>query len=150
MLKCADDITRRPPSSSHPGVTVTTTAIAISERILWIREQRVLLDGDLAKLYGVSTGNLIQSVKRNIERFPADFTFQLAENEWATLRSQIVISNSGRGGRRYAPYAFTEQGIAMLSSVLKSPQAIAVNIEIMRTFVKLRAAMQSKNIRSAS
>ena len=69
MLKCADDIARRPPSS-HPGATVTTTAIAISERILWIREQRVLLDGDLAKLYGVSTGNLIQSVKRNIERFP--------------------------------------------------------------------------------
>ena len=89
-------------------------------------------------LYDVQTKVLVQAVKRNIERFPPDFMFQLSPEEWKTLRSQTVTS-SGRGGRRTAPYAFTEQGVAMLSSVLGSTRAIAVNIEIMRTFVRVRA-----------
>jgi hypothetical protein len=81
---------------------------------------------------------LVQAIKRNIERFPADFMFQLSTEEWGSLRSQFVTSNGGRGGRRYAPYAFTEQGVAMLSSVLNSSRAIAINIEIMRAFVQVR------------
>lgn len=97
-----------------------------------------MLDADLAELYGVQTKVLVQAVKRNAERFPADFMFQLRSDEWASLRSQFVTSKPGRGGRRTAPYAFTEQGVAMLSSVLGSQRAIAVNIEIMRTFVKVR------------
>jgi len=111
----------------------------IQSRILALREQRVMLDADLAQLYGVETRVLVQAVKRNLARFPGDFMFQLSDEEFAALRSQSVISNTeGRGGRRTAPYAFTEQGVAMLSSVLGSPRAIAVNIEIMRTFVKVR------------
>jgi hypothetical protein len=110
----------------------------IAQSILVVRGHKVLLDEDLAALYGVATGVLIQAVKRNIRRFPADFMFQLTDAEWTVLRSRIVISSSGHGGRRYAPYVFTEQGVAMLSSVLASEQAIAVNIEIMRAFVKLR------------
>lgn len=109
----------------------------IESRILLLRKQRVMLDADLAALYGVETKVLVQAVKRNLGRFPADFMFQLTAEEWSALRSQSVTSN-GRGGRRYAPYAFTEQGVAMLSSVLGSARAIAINIEIMRTFVKVR------------
>lgn len=115
----------------------------ISQSILMLRDQRVLLDTKLAALYGVPTGALVQAVKRNLERFPEDFMFQLTASEWAALRSQLVISNEGRGGRRYAPYAFTEQGVAMLSSILKSPHAIAVNIEIMRAFVRMRVLLAS-------
>ena len=112
----------------------------IGSRILTLREQRVMLDADLAELYGVETRVLVQAVKRNLGRFPEDFMFQLSGEEWQALRSQTVISNAeGRGGRRTAPYAFTEQGVAMLSSVLGSTRAIAVNIEIMRTFVRVRA-----------
>lgn len=115
----------------------------IGSRILTLREQRVMLDADLADLYGVATKVLVQAVKRNLVRFPADFMFQLTAEEFGVLRSQSVTSNAGnppgRGGRRTAPYAFTEQGVAMLSSVLGSPRAIAVNIEIMRTFVRVRA-----------
>ena len=111
----------------------------IESRILALREQRVMLDADLALLYGVETRVLVQAIKRNTARFPADFMFQLSPEEFANLRSQFVISSSGYGGRRYAPYAFTEQGVAMLSTVLGSPRAIAINIEIMRTFVKVRA-----------
>ena len=110
----------------------------ITRSILLLRGQKVLLDADLAELYGVQTRVLVQAVKRNLERFPEDFMFQLDAEELAALRSQSVISKVGRGGRRYAPYAFTEQGVAMLSSVLSSPQAIAVNIEVMRSFVRLR------------
>lgn len=110
----------------------------IASRILSLREQRVMLDADLALLYGVETRVLVQAVKRNAARFPEDFMFQLTASEFAALRSQLAPS-SGRGGRRTAPYAFTEQGVAMLSSVLGSPRAVAVNIEIMRTFVKVRA-----------
>lgn len=97
-----------------------------------------MLDEDLADLYGVETRVLVQQVKLNIKRFPADFMFQLTDDEAEALRSQIVISNEGRGGRRYAPYVFTEQGVAMLSGVLRSDRAIAVNIEIMRAIVELR------------
>lgn len=110
----------------------------IELRIFTVRGQRVMLDSDLASLYDVPTKALVQQVKRNIDRFPEDFMFQLDLSECATLRSQIVTSNAGRGGRRYAPYAFTEHGVAMLSSVLSGDRAIAVNIEIMRTFIRLR------------
>lgn len=116
----------------------------IAQRILLLRGQKVLLDADLAALYEVETKVLLQAVKRNQERFPVDFMFQLDAGEWTALRSQSVTSNekpAGRGGRRYAPYAFTEQGVAMLSSVLSSPQAVQVNIAIMRAFVKLRESL---------
>lgn len=112
-------------------------------RILVIRGRHVMLDEDLADLYGVETKRLIEQVKRNAERFPADFMFRLDETEAAVLRSQIATSKSSRGGRRYAPYVFTEQGVAMLSGVLRSKRAIAVNIEIMRAFVELRRAAAS-------
>jgi ORF6N domain-containing protein len=118
-------------------------APAIEKRILAIRGRQVMLDEDLADLYGVETRVLVQQVKRNAKRFPEDFMFQLTSAEAEALRSQIVISNEGRGGRRYAPYVFTEQGIAMLSGVLRSDRAIAVNIEIMRTFVELRRVASS-------
>jgi hypothetical protein len=118
-------------------------APAIEKRIFVIRGRQVLLDEDLADLYGVETKRLVEQVKRNLERFPEDFMFQLSREEAAALRSQIATSNIGRGGRRYAPYVFTEQGVAMLSSVLRSKMAIAVNIEIMRTFVELRRVVTS-------
>jgi ORF6N domain len=115
----------------------------IGSRILTLREQRVMLDAHLAELYGVQTKVLVQAVKRNLARFPEDFMFQLAAEKFANLRSQSVTSSAGgfagHGGRRTAPYAFTEQGVAMLSSVLGSTRAIAVNIEIMRTFMRVRA-----------
>jgi hypothetical protein len=138
----------------------------IERAILLIRDEKVMLDADLAALYGVATRVLIQAVKRNAERFPPDFMFQLTKEEVDLLRSQSVTSKSAsrldqgdseilrsqfviskigdpRGGRRYPPYAFTEQGVAMLSSVLHSPRAIAVNIEIMRTFIRLRRMLAS-------
>lgn len=102
-----------------------------------IRGCKVILDQELADLYQVENKALLQSMKRNIDRFPADFMFQSTKEEWGHSRSQIVTS-SGWGGRRYAPYAFTEQGVAMLSSVLRSKRAVQVNIQIMRTFVRLR------------
>lgn len=113
-------------------------APAIEKRIFVVRGRQVMLDEDLADLYGVETKRLIQQVKRNLKRFPQDFMFQLSRPEAEALRSQIATSNDGRGGRRYAPYVFTEQGVAMLSGVLRSDRAIAVNIEIMRAFVELR------------
>jgi hypothetical protein len=102
-----------------------------------------MLDADLAALYGVQTKVFVQAVKRNLARFPTDFMFQLTAEEWANLRSQFVTSSSGHGGRRTIPYAFTEQGVAMLSTVLSSERAIAVNIEIMRAFVRLRSVLAS-------
>jgi hypothetical protein len=117
--------------------------IETSESILVLRGHKVLLDEELAALYGVETKVLVQAVKRNLARFPADFMFQLTASEWAGLRSQIVTSKPSRGGRRYAPYAFTEQGVAMLSSVLGSERAIAVNIQIMRAFVRMREMLVS-------
>ena len=115
----------------------------IEKTILRIRNHRVMLDTHLATLYGVKTRVLIQAVKRNTGRFPADFMFQLTDKEEKSLRSQIVISKKERGGRRYLPYVFTEQGVAMLSSVLHSERAIHVNITIMRAFVKLRRTMSA-------
>lgn len=110
----------------------------IASRIYLIREQRVMLDADLAELYGVLTKNLNLAVRRNERRFPEDFMFQLTTEETEALRLQIAASNTGRGGRRYLPFVFTEQGVAMLSSVLKSDRAADVNVAVMRTFVRLR------------
>jgi hypothetical protein len=117
-------------------------SLRIMESIVVVRGHRVLLDARLADLYGVATKVLVQAVKRNVDRFPQDFMFQLNKHELAALRSQIVTSKaSGRGGARYAPYVFTEQGVAMLSSVLNSRRAIAINVEIMRVFVRIREAV---------
>ena len=110
----------------------------VADRILSIRGHRVMFDADLAELYGVPTKRLNEAVRRNAARFPEDFMFQLTAEEAETLRSQFATSN-GRGGRRYIPYAFTEPGVAMLSSVLNSEQAVQVNIAIMRAFVRLRS-----------
>jgi hypothetical protein len=107
-----------------------------------LRETRVMLDADLAALYGVETKLLLRAVRRNAERFPFDFMLQLSEEEFDDLRIQFGTSSSW-GGRRFRPYAFTEQGVAMLSSVLHSPRAIQVNIEIMRAFVRQRAMLAS-------
>ena len=112
----------------------------IETKILILRGQKVLLSTHLAELYGVLPKALVQDVKRNAERFPSDFMFQLSDQEFANLKSQIVTSIWG-GQRRAAPYAFTEQGVAMLSTVLRSRRAVLVNIEIMRTFVRLRQLM---------
>jgi hypothetical protein len=110
----------------------------IDRVILVVRGYRVIIDADLASMYGVTTRALVQAVKRNRRRFPKDFVVKLTKEDLAILRSQSVISRSGHGGRRTAPYAFTEQGVAMLSSVLHTPRAVRVNIEIMRAFVRLR------------
>lgn len=114
----------------------------IERAIYLIRSRKVMLDADLAELYGVETRVLVQAVKRNLDRFPEDFMFQLSKEEFDNLRSQSVIS-SDWGGRRYPPYAFTEQGVAMLSSVLNSKRAISVNVEIMRAFVRLRQLLST-------
>jgi hypothetical protein len=103
-----------------------------------VRGQKVILDRDLAVLYGVETRTLNQAVRRNLDRFPADFLFQLTEAERDSLRSQIVISNVGRGGRRYLPYAFTEHGAYMAASLLNSPRAVEISVFVVRAFVKLR------------
>ena len=136
----------------------------LAQLVFLVRSEKVLLDADLAMLYGVETGALNRAVKRNIERFPADFMLQLSLDEWEDLKCQVGISSSPasaaktqkpgtirsqiaatslHGGRRAIPYAFTEQGIAMLSSVLRSQRAVEVNIAIMRTFVQLRRLMDS-------
>ncbi|OGR82114.1 MAG: DNA-binding protein [Elusimicrobia bacterium RIFCSPLOWO2_01_FULL_54_10] len=110
----------------------------IENKIYIIRGHRVMLDSDLAELYDVKTKELNKAVKRNLDRFPSDFMFVLTPSEHESLRCQIGTSNDGRGGRRYLPHTFTEQGVAMLSSVLKSRRAIQINILIMRAFTKLR------------
>jgi hypothetical protein len=115
----------------------------IERRIYLIRGHRVMLDNELAELYEVPTKVFNQAVARNRERFPEDFMFQLTKTEDQLLRSQIVTSKKGRGGRRYLPYVFTEQGVAMLSSVLNSERAVQVNIAIMRAFVRLRSMLSS-------
>jgi hypothetical protein len=114
----------------------------IEQAILLIHGQKVMLDADLAMLYQVTTGNLNAAVKRNPDRFPRDFLFRLTKSEFANLRLQFASSRLW-GGRRYPPYAFTEQGVAMLSSVLRSARAARVNVEIMRAFVRLRAMLAS-------
>ena len=115
----------------------------IESKIYVVRGHKVMLDSGLAELYEVATKVLLQAVKRNLERFPEDFMFQLNVQEFMNLRLQIVTSSSGHGGRRYLPFVFTEQGVAMLSSVLNSPRAVQVNIEIMRAFVRLRQMLAS-------
>ena len=115
----------------------------IEKAIYFIRGEKVMLDRDLARLYEVETKILNRAVKRNLQRFPLDFMFQLTEDEADALRCQIGTSNKGRGGRRYLPYVFTEHGVAMLSTVLNSERAITANIEIMRAFVKLRQLLVS-------
>ena len=115
----------------------------IEQKIYVVRGQRVMLDADLAGLYGVKTKILNKAVKRNLDRFPEDFMFQLNNQELEHLRFQNGTSKIGRGGTRYLPYAFTEQGVAMLSGVLTSPRAIKVNVEIMRAFVRLRQVLAS-------
>ncbi|MGO9200971.1 MAG: ORF6N domain-containing protein [Limisphaerales bacterium] len=125
-----------------PKQTRPVPFAAIESRIHLIRETKVMLDADLAELYGVATKNLNKAVERNRERFPEDFMFQLSLREFAGLRFRFGTSKS-RGGRRYLPYAFTQEGIAMLSSVLRSPRAVAVNVEIMRAFVRMRRMLLS-------
>ncbi len=115
----------------------------IERRIFLIRGKKVMLDSDLAELYSVPTKRLNEQVRRNSVRFPEDFMFELTKDEARVLRSHFATSKKGRGGRRYRPYAFTEQGVAMLSTVLKSEQAIKINIEIMRAFVQLRYLLSS-------
>jgi len=115
----------------------------IERKIYLIRGHKVMLDRDLAELYQVPTRRLNEQVKRNLTRFPADFMFQLSDEEAENLRSQFATSSTSHGGRRYLPYVFTEQGVAMLSSVLNSERAVQVNIAIMRTFVKLRQMLAS-------
>ena len=115
----------------------------IANKVFLIRGIKVMLDQDLAELYDVETRILVRNVRRNIDRFPEDFMFQLTKKEDEVLKSQIGISKKGRGGRRYLPYAFTEQGVAMLSSVLRSRLAIQVNIQIIRTFTRLQEILAS-------
>ncbi len=126
-------------------MTTTVPIESIVNKIVFIRDEKVMLDRDLAELYGVETGALNRAVKRNTERFPEDFMFQVASEEAEVLRCQTGISKPGRGGRRYLPYVFTEQGVAMLSSVLNSKRAIDMNIAIMRAFVQLRKMIASNN-----
>ena len=127
---------------------LTTSNLAVSvqiveRKIYLIRGHKVMIDVDLAELYGVATRELNQQVQRNRRRFPDDFMFQLTKQEAENLRSQFVISRSGHGGRRFLPYVFTEPGVAMLSSVLSSEHAIEVNIMIMRAFIRLRQMLES-------
>ena len=131
--------------NSGEVVAVAPAREAIERRILVVRGLSVMLDHDLADLYGVETGALVRAMKRNSERFPEDFAFQLSAEEWDNLRCQIGISSEAHGGRRFVPYVFTEQGVAMLSSVLRSGRAVAVNIEIMRTFVALRRVVEARD-----
>src|SRR3990167_6959719 len=137
-------------SGKMTNKSLITSVAQIESQILLIRGQKVMLDEDLAALYEVETKELNRAVKRNIERFPDDFMFQLTADEFANLRFQFgtsslksQIDTSRWGGRRYPPYAFTEQGVSMLSSVLRSSRAIQVNIAIMRTFVQLRQMLSS-------
>jgi len=127
-------------ASSNKGLALVKR---IEHTVLSVRGHNVMLDEDLAALYDVDVKVLNQAVKRNRSRFPEDFMFRVTDREATALRSQIVTAKLGRGGRRTAPYAFTEQGVAMLSSVLRSPRAVRVNIEIMRAFVRLRQMLAS-------
>ena len=128
-----------PRRSSKTSSSLVRT---VEQSIVMVRGEKVILDFVLAPMYGVTTKTLVQAVRRNHDRFPNDFMYQLTPQEVTRLRSQIVTSN-GRGGRRRRPYAFTEQGVAMLSSVLRSERAVRVNVEIMRAFVRLRRLLVS-------
>lgn len=131
------------PAKSSTSQKLAVPVILIERKIYLIRDQKVMIDTDLAELYGVPTYRLNEAVKRNRRRFPPDFMFCLTKKEAESLRSQFAIPKKGRGGRRTLPYVFTEQGVAMLSSVLTSERAIEVNIVIMRAFVKLRQMLES-------
>lgn len=131
---------KKASKKSVPAALVLTEA-KLAPLVQFIRGERVMFDRDLAMLYGIETRVLKQAVRRNLERFPDDFMFELTDAEFADWRSQFVISNADKIGLRYPPMAFTEQGVAMLSSVLRSPVAVEVNIAIMRTFVQLRRLM---------
>jgi hypothetical protein len=160
---------KKPPAKKAVSKPVSLSLIPdqLAPLVIRLRRENVILDSDIAELYGVETKVLNQAVKRNIDRFPADFMFELTEEELENLRSQFVTSSSrsqlvtlkdtpnlksqiaissSHGGRRTLPYAFTEQGVAMLSSVLRSQRAVEVNIAIMRTFVQLRSLMQSNKL----
>lgn len=130
------------PGTNAGGAQPIIPAERIEQAILLIRGEKVMLDADLARLYRVETGALTRAVRRNLVRFPPDFMFQLTTEEYENLKCQFGIS-SRWGGRRHPPYAFSEQGVAMLSSVLRSPRAVAVNVEIMRAFVRLRKMLAS-------
>lgn len=130
---------------SKTTVPVIPTMSATS-KIHLIRGKRVMLDADLAQLYGVKTKALNLAVRRNLERFPDDFMFRLTQEEADSLRFQFETSKKGRGGRRYLPYAFTQEGVAMLSSVLHSPRAVQANIQIMRAFIKLREMVATNEL----
>jgi hypothetical protein len=132
-----------PHKKNLTATSLSLSVQVIERRIYLIRRQKVMVDFDLAELYGVPTKRLNQQVTRNKKRFPKDFMFRLTRHEAESLRSQIATSNIGRGGRRYLPCVFTEQGVAMLSSVLSSEQAIDVNIAIMRAFVRLRQILET-------
>ena len=138
------------PQRKDRFVAQTIPVEQVERKIYWIRGHKVMVDSDLAELYGVTTKRLNEQVRRNMSRFPSDFMFQLVPKEAKSLRSQAAIlnlrsqfatSSSGYGGRRYLPYVFTEQGVAMLSSVLNSERAIQVNIVIVRVFVKLKQVL---------
>jgi hypothetical protein len=139
--RCVDDVSAT-PESKLPAKNLSATQ-PLESLIRVIRGHKVILDADLAALYQVETKALNQAVRRNMDRFPEDFMFRLSITEAESLRSQIVTSNAGRGGRRYLPYAFTEHGVAMLSSVLKSQRAVLMNIFIVRAFVRLREVIAS-------
>src|SRR5260370_20589189 len=131
-----------PTKKSSRSRNLPVPVTLIERRIYLIGERKVMLSNDMAELYQVEVRTLVQAVKRNQDRFPADFMFQLNAKEFQNLKSQIVISSWG-GARRARPYAFTEQGVAMLSSVLRSKRAVQVNIAIMRAFVKVRQMLES-------
>ncbi len=122
-------------------VSQSVTEAHIIEKIYLLRGQKIMFDKDLAEMYDVPTHRLNEAIKRNKSRFPQDFMFQLSEGEFRGLISQFAISNKGRGGTRKLPYAFTEQGVAMLSSVLHSERAIQVNIQIIRVYTKMKQAI---------
>src|SRR5262249_36613339 len=124
-------------NSGMTKVVVLPRRQRIEQAILWVRGHKVMLDEDLAELYGVETKSLVRAVKRNVNRFPEDFMFQLSLQEFKDLGSKMGTSK-GRGGRRYLPYAFTEHGTLMLASILNSPTAVEVSIEVVRVFVRLR------------
>ena len=125
-----------------PGSLPPIPIESIGSRIFLLRGQKVMLDSDLAKLYGVETRVLLQTIRRNPDRFPSDFVFQVVEDEWNSLRSQIVTSK-GRGGRRYLPFVFTEHGAIMAATVLNSPLAVEMSVFVVRAFVKLREMLST-------
>ena len=141
-----DLFSREAPNIEHSMLVNTQNQLEIENMICIVRGQKVMFDSSLAELYGVQTKVLNQAVKRNTQRFPSDFMFQLTKDEFNSLRSQFVTSKRSKGGRQFLPYVFTEFGVAMLSSVLNSEEAIQVNISIIRTFIALRKNVFSGDV----